>query len=181
MLKFITGVAFVLCCSFGLATQSFAQQVDCKEKVQATGHGALLERSAKDKAVEAWRNAVVTQYGVFYGDNTQANEGKGLDIVSCGRTLLGLDVCLASGKPCQVSKSDNAATKYTMKCEAGRDSKTCDETTKWLQDKLNKLGYGLVVDGAYGPATGSAIAKYRKKAGIPDSASIEDVFASLDK
>ena len=181
MIKFISGLAFVLCCTFGLATQSFAQSVDCKEKIQATGHGALLEAAAKEKAIAAWRNAVVTQYGVFYGDNTQANEGKGLDIVSCGRTLIGLDVCLASGKPCQVSKSDSAGAKYTLHCEAGRDSKNCEETTKWLQDRLNKLGYDLTVDGDFGPATQRAITAYRKKSGIPDSASIEDVFASLAK
>lgn len=180
MLKFISGLAVVVCCTFGVASHSFAQAVDCKDKIQATGHGALLEAAAKEKAIAAWRNAVVTQYGVFYGDNTKANEGKGLDIVSCGRTLIGLDVCLASGRPCQTSSGDSTSGKFTLKCEP-RDPANCDETTKWLQDRLNKLGYNLAVDGVFGAATQNAITSYRKKAGIPDSASIEDVFASLAK
>ena len=69
-------------------------------KVAATGYGTVLESGCPTKAVAAWRNEAITRYGVFYGDPNLANEGKGVVVQNCGRTLLGLMVCLAFGRPC---------------------------------------------------------------------------------
>jgi hypothetical protein len=172
MLRFITYLAFVLCCSVGLTTQSFAEG-SCKGEVQATGHGALLESGGKDKAIAAWRNAVVTQYGVFYGEASQANEGKGVIVQNCGRTLIGLVVCLAAGRPCIADSG--GATSNELQCER-RDGIGCDPTVKWVQAKLNSKGFKLTVDGSAGPATGAAIQAYRRTAKLADGSTIDDAL-----
>ena len=37
-----------------------------------------------------------------------------------------------------------------------------NESVKWLQFELNRLGYALAVDGKYGPKTKAAVSAYQK-------------------
>ena len=41
-----------------------------------------------------------------------------------------------------------------------------NESVKWLQFELNRLGYTLAVDGCYGPKTRSAVATYQRARGL---------------
>lgn len=46
-------------------------------------------------------------------------------------------------------------------------SGTKGESVKWIQWQLNTYGYGLVVDGSYGPATTTAVKDFQSKKGLP--------------
>jgi hypothetical protein len=154
-----------VCC---FSAQSSAQDVSCKREVVATGGGALTEAGAKKKAIDAWRKQVVADLGIFYGDFEQANDGKGGGIERCARSLLGLTVCQARGRPCQ---GPSGATE--IKCDRG-DSKNCDPTVKWVQSRLKAKGYDVSVDGAAGPNTEKAISAYRKKTGVGEGGEIDE-------
>lgn len=41
------------------------------------------------------------------------------------------------------------------------------ESVKWIQWQLNTYGYGLVIDGSYGPATTSAVKDFQSKKNLP--------------
>jgi len=173
MLRSFLWMTFALVVVCGFAQPGWAQ-TRCKPEITATGHGALLESAGPTKAIAAWRNEAVTRYGVFYGDSTQANEGKGVVVQNCGRTLLGLMVCLAVGRPCI------ADTGTEIEC-ARRDGPGCDPTVKWVQTRLNVKGFRLAVDGSSGPATVAAITSYRKTANLPAGSTIDDALISALK
>jgi hypothetical protein len=170
MSRFVWYLAIVLLCSGGFATQGFAQS-RCKPEITATGHGAILESAGPTKAINAWRNEAVTRYGVFYGEPQQANEGKGVIVQNCGRTLLGLMVCLAVGRPCI------ADTGTEIECDR-HDGLQCDPTVKWVQTRLNAKGARLLVDGNSGAATVAAIRNFRKTSKLPDGTNIDDALIS---
>lgn len=145
-----------------------AQSYTCKSEIVATGNGALTEHGAKDKAIRQWRNQVVTQHGVFYGDFAIANDGKGGVVERCARSLLGLTVCQARGRPCLVPSGSTES-----ECRKS-DSPNCDPTVKWVQSRLVAKGFDLSVDGSAGPRTEKAIRAFRKSAKLEDSGEIDD-------
>ena len=156
------------CAAVCFAGSSFAQELKCKGEIVATGNGALTEAGAKDKAVRAWRTQVITSLGVFYGEFANANDGKGGVVERCARSLLGLQVCQARGRPCEAPAGGTE-----IKC-TDRDSRNCDPTVKWVQSRLNAKNFDVTVDGAPGPRTERAIRAYRKSVNAGDSSEIDD-------
>ena len=55
-----------------------------------------------------------------------------------------------------------------------------NESVKWVQFELNRLGYTLAVDGSYGPKTQAAVISYQKARGlVPDGIVGAKTLASL--
>jgi len=178
MSKLLASLAVAMCVCVGFASNSFAAG-DCKAEILSIGHGAILDKAGPEKAIAAWRNDVIQRYGVFYGDPTKANEGKGVEVINCARTLLGLLVCSAKGRPCvqDASTSTNVDTTTELDCGAVR---YCDPTVKWVQSRLNAHGARLAVDGVAGAGTAVAIRNFRKFAKLPDGTGIDaDLITAL--
>ena len=180
MLKFFAGLVVALCCVTGFSSTSFAQTGTCKAEIISTGHGAILDKAGPEKAIAAWRNDAVTRFGVFYGDPTKANEGKGIVVEHCGRTLLGLLVCEARGRPCIADAPQGGTVDTEIPCDPR--NKYCDPTVRWVQTQLNiKGGFRLATDGVPGNATGAAIAAFRAKNNLAAGATIDDVLINALK
>lgn len=173
MLRFVLSLAMVLGLGAGLASQAYAQ-ASCQAEIVATGNGAILESAGPTKAIAAWRREVISRYGVFYGEPARANSGKGVTTYNCSRTLLGLMVCQARGTPCADASSAVEVTEIA--CGVAGDSRLCDPTVKWVQNRLNTKGYKLKVDGSAGPATAAAVRAFRRANGLADIAAIDDAL-----
>ena len=166
----IAAVALVSFAGVSLADDNYS----CKKEVGVTGNGAFTEDGAKKKALNAWRQAVIADAGIYYGETTTANEGLGVAVERCARSSIGLMICQARGRPCVT-----VITGTDVEC--GRDdSKECDPKAKWIQSQLDKKGYDVGrIDGNIGRKTEKAIEAYKKKNGISDDADIQKVIDSL--
>ena len=55
------------------------------------------------------------------------------------------------------------------------------ESVKWIQFQLNLFGYGLIVDGSYGPATTNAVKDFQGKNGLAQSGNCDQkTIAALE-
>ena len=158
-------VACAVACFSGASS---AQDYRCKGEIIATGNGALTEAGAKEKAIKAWRTQVVSSYGIFFGEFGQANEGKGGAVERCARSLLGLQICQARGRPCE---APSGATEISC---SKSDSRNCDPTVKWVQYRLDAKGFDVSIDGAAGNRTEKAIRAFRKANSLGESSEIDD-------
>ena len=177
MLKLLASLTVAFGCCVGFASQGFAQTAtsSCKPEIISTGHGAILDKAGPEKAIASWRNDVISRYGVFYGDPTKANSGKGVIVTNCARTLLGLLVCQAKGAPCvQDVSADTGGTDPNIEIPCDPRLKYCDPTVKWVQSRLNIPGSRLAVDGVAGAGTAAAIRNFRRTAKLPDGTGIDN-------
>jgi hypothetical protein len=154
-----------------IAAPATAQERTCKPEITATGGGAIRDTRAKEKAVEAWRQQAVANNGIFFGNEKDANDGKGLLVERCAKTLLGLTVCQARGRPCLVKQAD---LPNEIACIKSEDSKNCNPTVKWVQKRLNDKGAKLTVDGSPGKGTEAAIVKFKKANKLGDDSDIDE-------
>ncbi len=167
VLKLALIVGFALTAT---ATNAAAQDRKCRAEINATGGGAIRESRAKEKAEDAWRQQAVANHGIFYGESKEANEGKGVLVERCAKSLLGLTICQARGRPCLVAKADFP---NEIACTSN-DSKNCNSTVKWVQTRLKDKGVNIYVDGSAGKGTEAAIRKFKKDNKLGDNAEIDD-------
>lgn len=184
MLKLLASLAVALCVCAGFASEGMAQAAatsSCKPEIISTGHGAILDKAGPEKAIASWRNDVISRYGVFYGDPTKANSGKGVTVTNCARTLLGLLVCQAKGTPCiQDVQADTGGADPATEIACDPRNRYCDPIVKWVQSRLNVHGSRLAVDGVAGAGTAVAIRNFRKFAKLPDGTGIDvDLLTAL--
>lgn len=171
LVQVLAAAAFALA---ALTVAGHAADYSCKSEVSVTGNGAVLSKGGERKALSEWRDAVRANFGVFYSDDKIANEGRGVTVERCNRSSIGLMVCQARGRPC--IEVQEAAT--YLECKAG-DSKNCDPQHKWIQNKLQGLGYNVGgVDGVIGTRTQRAIEKFVKDKGLA-AGSIKAVIEAL--
>ncbi len=175
MIKLVRMFSMTLAVLGFLSGASYAaDSYSCKKDFSVTGNGAITEEGAKKKATTSWKNAVIAEYGIFFGDEKNANEGLGLTVERCARSTIGLMICQAHGKACAVvAGNEKECTKD--------DSKNCDPKIKWIQAQLASKGYDVAVDGSIGRMTEKAIQKYKKDNKIAEDASIETVIDALKK
>ena len=175
MIKLVKMLSTTLAVLGFFSTVSFAaDNFSCKKDFSVTGNGAITEEGAKKKATTAWKNAVIAEYGIFFGDEKNANEGLGLTVERCARSTIGLMICQAHGKACAVVAGNE------KECTR-EDSKNCDPKIKWIQAQLSSKGYDVGVDGSAGRQTERAIEKYKRDNKISDDATIDAVIESLKK
>ncbi|NJM55765.1 MAG: peptidoglycan-binding protein [Verrucomicrobiae bacterium] len=148
--------------SLAFAAPASAEERSCKPEITATGGGAIRDSRAKEKAVEAWRQQAVANNGIFYGNEKDANDGKGITVERCAKSLLGLTICQARGRPCLVKQADKP---NEIACTKD-DSKNCQPEVKWVQQRLKDKGVSITVDGSPGPGTAKAIRDFKKKNGL---------------
>lgn len=72
---------------------------------------------------------------------------------------------LAGGGPTPTPVVVNPYKKPTTTVKSG----STGESVKWIQFQLNTFGYGLVVDGSYGPATTNSVKDFQVKNGLPST------------
>ena len=175
MVSIFSRLAFAVVALVSFAGASLADDnYSCKKEVGVTGNGAFTEDGAKKKAILAWRNAVIAESGIYYGEPATANEGLGVAVERCARSSIGLAICQARGRPCVA-----VITGADVECTRD-DSKECDPKAKWIQGQLDKQGYDVGrIDGNIGRKSEKAIEAYKKKTGIPDDADIQKVIDSL--
>lgn len=171
MANVIARLALAVGLILSFAAPSLAAERTCKSEITATGGGAIRESRAKEKAEDAWRQQAVANHGIFYGDSKEANDGKGVLVERCAKSLLGLTICQARGRPCLVQKADFP---NEIACVKSEDSKNCDPTVKWVQSRLNAKGYKLTVDGSAGKSTETAIRKFKKDNKLGDDVEIDE-------
>lgn len=146
------------------------QERSCKPEITATGGGAIRDSRAKEKAVEAWRQQAVANNGIFYGNEKDANDGKGIIVERCAKSLLGLTICQARGRPCLVKQADRP---NEIACTKD-DSKNCEPDVKWIQQRLKDKGFNVTVDGSAGKGTAKAIKEFKKKNKLGDDDEITE-------
>lgn len=174
MRKMLKVVALTLTVVGAFSGASVAADYSCKSEISVTGNGAFTEEGGKKKALKAWQDAARASHGIYYGDEKTANEGLGVVVERCARSSIGLMICQGRGRPC-VEKSENY-----LECTRD-DSKDCDPKGKWIQYKLDKLGYDVGrVDGNIGPKTERAIEKFKKDKGVTAD-TIDAVIEALKK
>jgi hypothetical protein len=145
----------------------------CKASITVSGNGALTQKGAEKKAVDAWRTQAISNHGVFYGDWAAANDGKGGDIKRCARSQLGLMICEVSGRPCQASAPEE---KHAIAC-TDDDKEACVPEVKWVQKQLNeKTKSNLKVDGVPGRGTANAIRDFQKSKGLTVNGEIDETL-----
>lgn len=162
------GAAALLLSSF--ASPALAVERTCRNEIVSTGSAAIREPRAKEKAIEAWRGQAITNHGIFFGSADEANEGKGIVHERCARTLVGLWVCQARGRPCVLKATDQPNEFF---CTSG-DPSHCNPNVKWVQSRLNSNGAGIAVDGLEGRETADAIRRYKKSRNIGNDSYIDD-------
>jgi hypothetical protein len=146
---------------------AYAQQ--CKDTVTATGRAAFTLNGAKSNAITNWRRDVVARYGEFYADFEKAKDA---NVERCGKTIIGMQRCEASAKPCLTGAApscDIAPVACTSK-----DSANCDPSVKAVQIKLTQKGCRTGADGSAGPSTAAALKCFQKKAKITESGEIDN-------
>lgn len=165
MSKRMTIILYATAC---LAGPAIAEEFNCKSEILATGKGALTKAAAEEKAVATWRAQAVSNYGIFFGEFSVANEGKKGAVERCTRSLVGLHVCQARGRPCELVTTGAAE----IKCKLD-DGDDCQPTIKWVQSRLNAKGSNISVDGIFGFRTERAILTYRRAYHLGDSVLID--------
>jgi hypothetical protein len=156
--------------SIAIAAPASAQERSCKPEITATGGGAIRESRSKEKAVDAWRQQAVANNGIFYGNEKDANDGKGVIVERCAKSLLGLTICQARARPCLVKQADKP---NEIACTKD-DSKNCEPDVKWIQQRLKDKGFNVTVDGSAGRSTGKAIRDFKKKNKLGDDDEITE-------
>ena len=152
---------------------ALASDYICKDEIKVTGNGAITEWGARKKAKLAWRDAAIVDYGIFYADEENANEGNHVSIMRCARSGIFLMRCEVRGRPC-VEQTELECTR-----NEGQD---CDPTIKWIQSKLSARGYSLGrIDGKSGPRFEQAVDQFKRDNEMSDGSSIDDVIAVLKK
>jgi hypothetical protein len=153
------------------ATAGLAQS-NCKPEVNATGSAALTQKGAEDRAISNWRRAVVLRYGEVFATYDRA---EGRSVGRCGKTILGLTRCEATGRPCEVAVATDGTGGPEIACVAKKDSKNCDPFVKWVQSRLNaKLGSNLKVDGAAGKQTQDSLRRFQRQNNLGTSGELDD-------
>jgi hypothetical protein len=147
---------------------AFAQQ--CKDTVTATGRAAFTLNGAKSNAITNWRRDVVARYGEFYADFEKAKDG---NVERCGKTIIGMQRCEASAKPCLTGTAPTCGEIAPVACKS-TDSKECDPSVKAVQAKLTQKGCRTTADGNAGPSTVTALKCFQKKAKITESGEIDN-------
>lgn len=166
-------LAVALCLAAG---RPAAAQEDCKRSVRAVGAAALTLEGAKRKAIKNWQRAVIAQYGEFYGNFDKARDAS---VAPCGKTLIGLSRCEATGRPCVAAQEADQDGLPELRCRK-RDSVNCDGHVKWIQSRLDAIGCSPgKIDGAAGPNTASAIRCAQRKFGQEQSGEV--TAALVDK
>ena len=165
--KIIRALASTLFVTVALNGAAQAENYMCKPEVEVVGSGAILgEKGGKRKAIRAWREAVRAKYGVFNSDDELANEGNGVVADSCVRSSIGLTICEARGRPCVEKSDETTYADNLLECTVA-DRASCDPKTKWVQFKLDELGYKAgPIDGEIGSKTTKAIKSFMKDKGI---------------
>lgn len=170
MMNVFARIALVAGLIVAVAAPAAAQDRSCKPEITATGGGAIRDNRAKEKAIEAWRQQAVANNGIFYGNEADANEGKGILVERCAKSLLGLTICQARGRPCLVKKADRP---NEIACTKD-DSRNCEPEVKWVQQRLKDNGFDVTVDGSAGRGTEKAIRAFKKKNKIGDDGDIDE-------
>ncbi len=155
---------------FMLAGQAVAVERTCRTEIVSAGSAAIREPRAREKAIESWRGQAVANHGIFFGNEKEANDGNGVMVERCARTLVGLYVCQARGRPCLVKQ---AAQSDEILCTLD-DPVRCNANVKWVQRRLNDRGAKLTVDGLEGDETARAIRRYKRSKNMGDDNYIDD-------
>ncbi len=156
---------------------ALANDYTCKDEIKVTGYGAFFEGWGDRMAKWSWRNTAIAEYGIFYADESTANEGHGLTTERCAQSWFGLTICEVRGRPC-VEQTE-------LECKH-KDGQACDPKIKWIQSKLADKGYPVgPIDGRNGSkfkeATKKFMNEFKKDTKIADGSSIDDVIEALKK
>ena len=161
MNRFLALAALAVGMTLSISTASFA--ATCKANITVSGNGAITQNGAEKKAVTAWKQQAISNYGVFYGDEKAANDGKGTEFKRCARSQLGLMICEITGRPCEAGAPSEPVGKQAIACTEDEKDNGCEPDIKWLQKRLNdKNDAKLKVDGKFGKGTTAAIKDFQK-------------------
>ena len=142
-----------------------------------TGYGAPFETFGKFMAEWSWRNTAIAKYEVFYGDESKANEGKGLDPERCAQSGFGLTICEVRARPC--------ANQTELECKPD-DRQNCDPKIKSIQSQLADNGFPVgAIDGIRGKKFEQALKDFQKKFKndnkVADLSALHDEIEALNK
>ena len=147
--------ALIFICDFGTIPKSYSDTPDCEHVYIKTAKGELVHASAsngkvttRDFADKAIPNGGPTHYGLVAG------VAYGVDSASYN---------VDNGTDSTLNPKENWSPRYSrLRFRQGDKG----GGTREIQTGLNKLGYGLEVDGEFGALTDAAVQKFQRDQGL---------------